>query len=108
MCDRLHAPLTGYVGIRPYEGLWPKTPAHDAAGALHALDDGRVLGRHVVTVERRAERGPHAPGDHEVLHRERYAVERAEPGSALHESSLSDFRLAPGRLLGQRHERIEP
>src|SRR5207247_6464281 len=30
MCDRLHAPLTGYVGIRPYEGLWPKTPAHDA------------------------------------------------------------------------------
>src|SRR5213594_291603 len=30
MCERLHAPLAGCVGMRPYEGLCPKIPAQDA------------------------------------------------------------------------------
>ena len=30
MCERLHAALAGYAGMRPKDALWPKMPAKDA------------------------------------------------------------------------------
>ena len=99
-------------GADPAEGRRVRLAQHDGAGRFHARHDGRVLGRHVVAVERCPERRAHPFGDHEVLDRERHAVQRPERRAPLAERPLGGPGVAP-RLIGrQRHEgvqvRVEP
>jgi len=87
---------------------------HDAAGRLEALDRRRVLGRHVVAVERRAEGGSDTFGDDQVLHRERDTVQGAEPGAPTHDGSLRRFRSlacplgVEGHIGVQLLQRVDP
>jgi len=80
---------------------------HDAAGRLQPRHDRRVLGRHVVTIERRAERRAHALGDDEILDREWHAVQRPQRHAALAQRALGRPRVAPRLIGGQRHVGVE-
>src|SRR5882672_313745 len=91
----------------PAERRRVRLAEHDRAGRLHALDRGRVLGGHVVPVERRAESGPHVPGDDQVLHRERDAVERTELGAPPRDGVLRRLRGQARAVRVERDVRVQ-
>ena len=69
----------------------------DRAGRPQPLDDGVVLRRHVVAVDRRAEGGADALGRHDVLVRDRQAGERAGCRRRLRSSAFALFSACSGR-----------
>ena len=94
-------------GADPAHGRRVRLAEHDAAGGLQAGHDRRVLGGHVVAIERRAERRAHALGDDEILHGERHAVQRPQRGAALGQRALGGPRFPPCLLGRQRDKRVE-
>ena len=93
-------------------GLWPNSRRggladEDRAGLAKPADGDRVLARHLVGEDARAHRRPHAPGEQQILDRERHAVERAERLARHHRRLGAAGRLT--RLLGGHgDERVHP
>src|SRR5260370_40553706 len=74
---------------------------HDGAG-LHELGDtGGVLADDMVAIDRRAAGRGHRPGGDDVLHRQRYAVQRPDrPGSLVEDIGPLARTLRSNRLPG--------
>ena len=93
------------------KGLWPNSgvvvlPTSIGAGLAQPSHGHRVLGGHLVGEDERAHRRADAPGEHEVLHGERHAVERPQR-VAPHHRGLGAPRGVARLVRRHRDERVD-